>query len=438
MNEHPRSREDEDRSHRPAWFRLAVPLLGRPPALTRRQWRVLGLVSIVSLFEQYDVYLFSLNLKQIQADLGMAESELGFLGGLVRAGAFFALPLTLAADRLGRRRVLLFTILGYTLCTGATAFAPNAATFVLLQFTARLFAAAEAVIAVVVVAEEFDADHRGWGIGALGALHAVGAGLAGGAFAFVDVLPHGWRALYLIGLGPLLLVAYLRRALPETERFDAFARARGERSATPPIAPALDLLRRHPRRIAMLAFAVFTIEIVLGPATFFAPKFLQDVHGWDPGRVALLVSFGGGLATLGNPLAGWLSDRRGRRPVTLLFTLGVVLAIASFYALAGPFAPALWIPMIFGLMGTQVTLAAYGAEMFSTGVRSTASGVRELCRSLGIVTGLALVSLLYGAVGSNWQGITLLCAVGGLSPLCVLFFFPETAGRKLEEISEES
>ncbi len=99
----------------------------------------------------------------------------------------------------------------------------------------------------------------------------------------------------------------------------------------------------------------------MGPATFFAPKFLQDVRGWSPGRVAVLVSIGGGLATLGNPLAGWLSDRRGRRPVTLLFTTGVVLAIASFYSLAGALAPTLWVAMIFGFMGTQVTLAAYGA-----------------------------------------------------------------------------
>jgi MFS family permease len=303
---------------------------------------------------------------------------------------------------------------------------------------ARLFAAAEAVIAIVVVAEEFDAEHRGWGIGALGALHAVGAGLAGGAFALVDVLPYGWRALYLIGLVPLLFVAYLRRSLPETERFDTLARERAELSAGPHTAPALALLRRHPRRIAMLAFAVFAIEIVLGPATFFAPKFLQDVHGWSPERVAILISFGGGLATLGNPLAGWLSDLRGRRPVTLLFTFGVVVSVVSFYWLAGPLAPVFWIPMIFGLMGTRVTLAAYGAEMFSTGVRSTASGVRELCRTVGIVAGLALVSLLYGAAGSNWMAITLLCAVGALSPLCVLLYFPETAGRKLEEIASES
>ena len=94
---------DNDRGHRPTWFRFA-PFLGRAPALTRRQWRVLGLVSIVSLFEQYDVYLFALNLKRIQTDLALIESSLGFLGGVVRAGALLAFPVALMADRLGRRR----------------------------------------------------------------------------------------------------------------------------------------------------------------------------------------------------------------------------------------------------------------------------------------------------------------------------------------------
>lgn len=426
----------DDRSYRPRWLRLA-PFLGRPPALTRHQWRVLGLVSIVSLFEQYDVYLLSLNLKQIQADLGIAEERLGFLGGLVRSGALFALPLTLAADRIGRRQMLLFTILGYTLCTGATAFAPNATSFIVFQFLARVFAAAETVIAIVVIAEEFDAEHRGWGIGALGALHACGAGLAGVMFGFVDVLPFGWRALYAIGLVPLLFVAYFRRTLPETGRFASLAREGSEFRAAPPLAPARDLVRRYPRRLAMLAVAVVAIEIAMGPATFFAPKFLQDVHGWTPGNVAVLTLVGGLLAIVGNPVAGWLSDRRGRRPVTVLFTTLVLLAILSFYLSSGVVTPVFWIPLIFGLMGTQVTLGAYGAEMFPTGVRSTASGVRELCKTGGAVGGLALVSLLYAFAGSNWTAIALLCVLGALSPLVVLAFFPETAGRSLEEIAPE-
>jgi MFS family permease len=321
--------------------------------------------------------------------------------------------------------------------TGATAVAPDATTFVALQFLARVFASAETAIAVVVIAEEFDPEHRGWGIGALGALHACGAGLAAVMFSFVEVLPFGWRALYAVGLVPLLLVAYLRRTLPETRRFDALELARepGQRASL--VAPVRDLVTRHPQRVAALAFAVVAIEVVMGPSTFFAPKFLQDVHGWSAAQVGLLNAVGGAFAIVGNSFAGWLSDRRGRRPVAIAFAAGFGLVTAAFYSLPGVLAPLMWILLIFGLMGTTVTLQAYGAEMFPTSVRSTASGARELFKTSGAVAGLALVSLLYGFAGSNWQAIVLLCAVGALSPLCVMLAFPETAGRELEEIAKE-
>jgi MHS family alpha-ketoglutarate permease-like MFS transporter len=233
-------------------------------------------------------------------------------------------------------------------------------------------------------------------------------------------------------------VAHLRRTLPETRRFAELARERVELPRAPILAPAFDLVRRYPRRIGTLALAVVAIEMAMGPAVFFAPKFLQDVHGWSPAAVALLNVVGGAVAIVGNPVAGWLSDRRGRRPVTALFSAGMVLAILAFYALAGAFAPAFWVPLIFGLMGTQVTLAAYGAELFPTSVRSTASGVREFCKTGGVVVGLALVSVLYGVAGSNWLAIAMLCAVGAVTPFVVLLGLPETAGRDLEEIAPEA
>ena len=71
----------------PFWYRF-TPFLGRPPELTKHQWRLLGLLSAVSFFETYDIYLFSLNLAQIQAELLIAESGVGLLGAFVKAGSF--------------------------------------------------------------------------------------------------------------------------------------------------------------------------------------------------------------------------------------------------------------------------------------------------------------------------------------------------------------
>jgi putative MFS transporter len=417
---------------------MLAPFLGRVPALTRRQWQVLGLVSIATLFDQYDRALFALALPKIQHSLGIAEVDVGYLGSIVRLGALPAFLAAVAADRLGRRRVLLFTIVAYTLCTGATAAAPNAASFVAFQFLAHIFTAAEVLLAVVVIAEELDASVRGWGIGALFAIQACGVGVAAILFPLVEWLGLGWRALYAVGLVPLLVIASWRRALPETARFER-QRARREIEAqlAPTLAPILALVRAYPARFAAVAAVTFVFAGGGAAADFLGPKYLLEGHGWDPGQVALLYVLGGALAIVGSPFAGRLSDRVGRKPVTVVFGLTVIGFAVAFYNAAGPWLPPLWIALVFAAMGHDVLQQSFGAELFPTSYRSTAAGARAVVGTVGGALGLALESVLYHVVGSHWTATTLLLAAALIGPLIVALAFPETAGRSLEEIAPE-
>lgn len=436
MTESETPQPPEDRTP-PRWLQFA-PFLGKPPALTKHQWRVIGLIGIVSLFDQYDLTLFSLALKQIQADLLIPEHQLGELGALVRLGALPAFLVGIVADRIGRRRVLLVTIVAYTALTGATALSQSAATFVALQFFARMFAVAELMLAYVVITEELDPEHRGWGIGALTALAACGSGLALSLFGLIEVLPFGWRSLYLIGLLPLGLIAWLRRSLPETRRFETQrALAPSGRAVAEILRPVVNLARMYPGRLVAIGVVIFLLNFSENAAGFFGPKYLQEEHGWAPWQYSLMGVAGGFIGIFGGAFAGRLSDRYGRRRIAAIFLVANPLLILGFYHAFGWALVPLWIGMIFSGMAAGVVIAAFGNELFPTSYRSTASGARVIIGTLAGSLGLATESVLYGITGSHWDAISILVIGALLTPFVVLVFFPETSGRELEAISPE-
>jgi MFS family permease len=417
----------------PGWLRL-TPFLRGAPELTPRQWRVLGLVSVATLFDQYDMSIFGMALPQIQAGLGIAEGDVGWLGSALRLGALPAIFIALAADRVGRRRALLWTVLAYTALTGATAFAPDARSYMIFQFLARVFGTAEILLAVVVISEELGPGARGWGIGALFAIKSCGVGLAAALLPLAAGSPQGWRMLYLVGLAPLLLLAWLRRSLPETEHFEARVHVRGEGA----LEPLRKLVRAYPVRFAATCGIALTLSLGLAATDLFGPKYLQQAHGWTPSQVSLLYIMGGAFAIAGAPIAGKLSDRFGRRPLSVIAGIAAVALPMAFYNGSGLWLAPLWIGVVFCLVGNDTLLSTYGAELFPTSHRSTAAGARLVVATLGGSLGLALESALYTFTQSHWSAISILLFVALAAPLIVAFALPETAGRSLEEISPES
>ncbi len=424
---------------RPRWS-YVIPWAGQVPALSAVQWKILGLLSAAEVFDNFDVGLMLLALAQIQTDLGIPEADVGWMTGVIRLGVLPALAITLFADRLGRRRLLLFTVLGLTLTTFLTSFVQTPTQFIILQFLARTFAYSETALAVVVLTEELSERDRGWGIGMLAALGAMGHALAALTFGFVELLPFGWRALYFIGAAPLVFLAWLRRELPETARFASVEHHARQGSWW---TPAWLLLQAYPWRLAAIAGALVPLEFVIMAGYTFAPKTLQEVHGFSPAAVGTLYILGGAIGILGNLVAGQLGDSWGRRRVLMFFTTVAALAFGGFYGLEGtplqgtyaivPF----WILQVFSLMGVSVIFKAFGTELFSTSHRSTASGLRAAIGTLGGVLGLTLESLLYEITGSHSQAIIWMLPVLLISPVVAWFALPETAGRKLEEISPE-
>jgi len=382
----------------------------------------------------YQVSVTSFALPQIQAGLGLDDERVGFALMAIRLGALPALGVSLVADRLGRRRALLASVVGFSVCSVVTGLARSPAEFVAAQVAARTFLHAQHLLGVVVVAEELRAARRGWGLGVLNSLGSLGGALALGLFVAIEWLPGGWRTMYLAGGLPLLLMPWLRRTLAETRRFaERDAEAAAE---VPALRPLLDLVRVHPGRVGLLALATVPTFLLLATSFLFVSKYLQEDHGLSPPQVGLFLAGAGALSPLGSVLAGGLADRFGRRRVMGAASAVCFAGIAAFYALPTP-----WLPLAFGpfMLGSGMLIVlfhALGAELFPTGHRSTAGGAREILSTLGGALGLAASGALYAVTGSYAGAILWLLVLAPLPPLLVLLL-PETAGRELEEISPD-
>ena len=422
---------------RPARFLWLPPGLRPPVVMKIRQERIFLLVGMAAVFAGYDLNIFGLALPQIQASLHIPENQAGLTAVYFRFAAIGALALAYSADLVGRRRLLLITILGQALATLATAFTQDASQFIVAQFVTRLFGYAEEIVCVVVIVEEMDEHSRGWATGTFGAMDAVGAGLASLVFAFVTLLPFGWRAIYVIGALPMLLLAYLRRRLPETKRFeirhDEVAALRSRVSVA--LDAARRLVREYPGRIALILTAVGAYGFSIGSATVLMGKYLQQTLHYAPWQVTALY-IPGGLAALGlNIVAGRLSDRFGRKPVLTGTVLTMAVTFAIFFSgVGGIVVPVVWIIALFAFFSTDALLSGYAIELVPTAYRATMSGLRYVVAILSGAFSLALEGVFYDWLGAHGPAISLSLAAAPLV-LVAIYFLPEPAGKTLEEMS---
>ncbi len=427
-----RSPAEPVRVPRPWWL---PHFLGRVPlGLEKRHVSLVGVVALAGFFENYDLSMLSAALKQIRESFGLDQAEMTSLVAWVRLGALPAFLVMPLADRIGRRVVFLWSIFGMSLGTFLTGFAQTPLQFVTLQLGTRAFVVGSIATAVVIIAEELPAEHRGWGVGMLGAIGAFGYGLGALLYAFVESLPFGWRSLYFVGLLPILLLPMMQRRVPETRRFQSLREGHGEEPAGW-ARPLLELLRTHPLRSLGVGAMALLVAAGVSPAFGLLSDFVQSTHGWPPSRYSLMAIVAGLFGIVGNSAMGWAADRIGRRPAaSIAFGFFPLVAFAIYQGPSVGIA-FFWIPMVFLLTGGNVLMRVVTTELFPTSSRNTAMGWETLLETLGASVGFVLVAMVTAQDASIAPAVVL---VSGLTILgaAVVWTFPETAGRELEATSE--
>jgi MFS family permease len=407
------------------------------PPVEPRLVRLLGLVTLGVVFEQYDLSLLSAAIKHITEDLEISVAASGYYLAAIRLGGLFTFAIVPFADRLGRRRVFLVSLVGMSLGTLGSGLSPNAEIFVLCQMLARAFMLASISVAIVILVEEYPPAHRGWALGVMGAVGGFGFGIGAGLFALIDLLPYGWRAMYALGVTPVLLLPFFRRELVETARFErhrARAGAEGRRSG---LSSLLALARAQPRR-ALLLGAAASFASMGGIAVFqYASLLVQNVHGWEPWQYSAMILGGGAVGVGGNIVAGRMGDRLGRRRVGLVAYLAFPAFAVLFYQ--GP-SPVLWLAFggfVFCNSAGEVVTRAFAGELFATDQRGAATGWLAFTSTLGWSMGLFIIGVGTGVDEDLAGSVAALASVVALAG-AFLLALPETRQRALEEIAPEA
>jgi MFS family permease len=421
----------------PARFGWLPPMLRPPAGMTQTQERTFLLVGMAALFAGFDQNIYGFAIPQIQASLHIPENQIGLTVTWFRVATFAAMLLSMTADIVGRRRLLLFTIVGQAAFTLATAWSQTYAQFVWLQVLARVFGYAEEMLCYVVIVEEVISSARGWAAGTLAGLTYFGAGFAALFFAAVNILPGHWRALYVIGGLTMVFVAFLRRALPETKRFAI--RHNEVEKLHARIGGGLDLFRRmlrdYPLRILLIFICVGAWGFAIAPASVLAATYLQKTLGFAPWQTTALLIPGGLIALWLNVLMGRASDRIGRKRVVFAMMALCGVAYAVFYSgLRGWAIPPVWVIAFFGFFTADSLARGLTVELVPTAYRATMGGIAYCVEVFSGGIALALEGVWYDRFHAHAPAISLALAAIPIS-LLALVFLPEPAGRTLEDIS---
>ena len=425
---------------RPAWVVLKTlesPLSDSPPSsaktpLTRYQWKLFAFLSVACLFEGYDFFALAQILPNLRADFGMSEFEGGLLVGAINVGTVVAYLLIRQTDRWGRRRMLMVTIVGYTIASFLTGLSWDPWSFGALQLIARVFLIAEWAVSMVYAAEEFPADRRGMVIGVIQAMTSLGAVTCAGVVPLLLQTDLGWRMVYLIGAVPLVIIMVWRRGLKETRRFeDQKKKGLGAR-------PSIFAVFRtkSARRVVQMGVIWMLTYICTQTSITFWKEFAISERSMTDADVGLAITIG---AVGSMPLvffAGKLLDVVGRKiGATIIFTIASVSCVAMYNLESWTSLTAMLVLGIFGVSAVLPVLNTYSTELFPTNVRSDAfAWANNIIGRVGYVLAPLLVGFL--AEDYGWGLSVSLTAIGPLIALGLIWLWlPETKGRELEEIA---
>jgi MFS family permease len=421
---------------------MDIPLLNEAKTLSRDHHRILFMSWAGWVFDFYDLILYTFLLIPIGQELGLSHVQLSFvLGASLAATAAGGVAFGLLSDRFGRRTVLQWTILCYSIGTLLSGLSPNLILLLVFRIITGLGVGGEWATGQTYVGETFPANVRGRYGGFMQTGAPIGVALASVVGGIVAPA-IGWRAAFFISFLPAVLVLFIRKRLPESDvwllnRERRAGRPGEQHSGAADLAGKVRLLFSDAyRRIFILSLVLALFDMSAYWFTYsWLPGYLHEERHFSMVKSAVwvLVTQAGGF--LGYFSFGFAADSLGRRPAYSIYGFIWALGLSMVTLLWEPIAeyPAIILVFMFLVGFGTGMFGGYGplfAELFPTDIRNTAMGSAfNLARGVQFFTPVIIVWMArsYGMAGGIF-----LAALFALLAGSWIWMFPETKGKTLE------
>ncbi len=383
------------------------------------------------MLDAFDVMLYALVLKSLMADLHIDSATAGWVGSVTLiAAAGGGLMFGVIADRLGRTRALMLSVLLYSIFTAACGFAQSAVQLAVFRIFLGIGMGGEWASGAALVSETWPDRVRGRALGFMQSAWAVGYAMAAIVNYLVqDVAGLNWRYVFFVGVLPAFITLWVRRSVEE---------------------PALwHRARRDPARVSVRAAMFGPMLKITAAVTAMNACCLfawWGFNSWIPSYLSLPQTQGGmGFTTgvmsglvfanqvgmwFGYVTFGFISDATGRKRAYVTYLL---LAAASVWAYTSTRNP--WLLLVMGPItaffatGYFSGFGAVTAELYPTAVRATAQGFTY---NLGRIASAAAPWLVgYIAKTHGYSTALLIVPLGFLCASVFWLFIPETKGRAI-------
>ena len=410
-------------------------LMNEQTKLTKDHYKIFGLSWAGWVFDFYDLVLFTFLVSQLQVDLHFSAEMLAFcLGISLFATGLGGIIFGSLGDRYGRKKVLQWTILIYSLGTLLSACSWSFYSLVIFRFITGLGVGGEWATGQIYINETFPDELRA----KFGAFMQSGApvgviiaSIVGGLISPII----GWRMTFLVSIIPALTVIFIRRYLKES---DVWLENKDQYVNTSIFKQFKELLSKEYRKI----FFMSLILCILGMSAYWytyswLPTYLTQERGLAMigSTIGIIIIQCGDF--LGYTSFGFVAEKLGRRPAFTIysFIMGISIAMITLcWNQIDKIPDLIFVFMFLTGFGTGY-FGGFGAlfsELFPTKIRNTGVGtVFNLARGIQFAT--PVIITVVATYFDLSYGIAI-AAIFAISVGIWIWVFPETKGTVINEL----